>query len=192
MIGGTGANLLLPITPSPSSERWQRCVNTLTAAEALGRQVPAEVLDLVALGRQERGAGFRVDGVDRLQGNPHLVVRAVQPACIEDAPPGLAVLFFGGEESDHLRQCPVPRVEREARGDGCPGTEWTAPGDLLVGRRWCDRGEEGTLANGDRLIERPRLASWPGQDCAAEEDDQREPESREQVWPDELLDGAGE
>src|SRR5215213_3411414 len=128
MIGGTGANLLLPITPSPSSERWQRCVNTLTAAEALWRQVPAEVLDLVALSRQERGAGFRVDGVDGLQRNPHLVVRAVQPACIENAAPGLAVLFLGGQESDDLRQRPVPRVEREARGNVRPGAERAAPG----------------------------------------------------------------
>src|SRR3954465_6483187 len=118
------SSVVLPITLA--LERRQRRVHTLTATEALRRQVPAKVLDLVTLCRKERGAGFRVDGVDRLQGYPHLVVSAVQPACIENAAPGLAVLLLGGEKRDDLRQRSVPRVECEARCDVRPGAEWTA------------------------------------------------------------------
>src|SRR5215217_8293522 len=154
-----------------------------TATEALRREVPAEVLDLVTLGRQERGAGLGVDGIDGLQRDPHLVVRAVQPAGVENAAPGLAVLVLAGEESDDLCQRPVPRIEREARFDVRPGSERTAPGHLLVGRRWRDWGKEGTLPDGHRLIERPRLASRPGQERAAEEHDQGEREGREELWP---------
>src|SRR5215218_1954917 len=91
-----------------------------TAPEALRREIPAEVLDLVTLGRQERGAGLGVDGIDGLQRDPHLVVRAVQPARVENAAPGLAVLVLAGEESDDFRQRSVPRVEREARCDVRP------------------------------------------------------------------------
>src|SRR5215216_5263255 len=97
-------------------------MHALTAAEALRREVPAEVLDLVTFGRQERGAGLRVDGIDGLQRDPHLVVRAIQPACVENAAPGLAVFILAGEESDDFRQRPVPRVEREVWLDVRPGS----------------------------------------------------------------------
>src|SRR5215211_9535587 len=93
-----------------------------TATEALRREVPAEVLDLVTLGCQERRAGLWVDGVDRLKRDPHLVVRAEQPARVENAAPGLAVLVLAGEESDDFRQRSVPRVEGEAGLDVRPGS----------------------------------------------------------------------
>src|SRR5215212_2223177 len=131
-----------------------------TATEALRREVPAEVLDLVTLGCQERGAGLGVDGIDGLQRDPHLVVGAVQPAGVDNAAPGLAVLVLAGEESDDFRQCSVPRIEREPWFDVCPGSLGTAPGHLLI-CRWCDGSEERTLPDRHWLIEWPRLTSRP-------------------------------
>src|SRR5215203_5747091 len=93
-----------------------------TATEALRREVPAEVLDLVTLGCQERGAGLGVDGIDGFQRDPHLVVCAVQPAGIDNAAPGLAVLVLAREESDNGRQRSVSRIEREAWFDVRPGS----------------------------------------------------------------------
>ena len=103
-----------------------------------------------------------------------------------------AVLILAGEESDDFRQRSVPRIEREAWFDVRPGSLRTAPGHLLIGRWWCDRGEEGTLSDSHRLIEWPRLASRPGQERATEEHYQGEPQGHEELWPDELLDSGGE
>src|SRR3712207_3810146 len=91
--------------PPPGGERRprsQRRMHALTTAEALWWEVPAKVLDLVTLGCQKCGAGLRVDSIDGFQRDPHLVVRAVQPAGVENAAPGLAVLILPREESDDL------------------------------------------------------------------------------------------
>ena len=125
-----------------------------TAAEALRGKIPAEVLDLITLHRQERGVGLGVNDVDRLERNPHLVVCAVQPAAIDDAAPSLAVLLLSREDGLDLCQSSVPGIEGEARLDIRPGALRPPTGRLFVGRRWFDGVKERSFSDGDRLVQR--------------------------------------
>ena len=60
----------------------QNCV----PAEAFRWTVPAKVLDLIALGSEEGGRGFREDGIDRFHRYPHLLVCAEEATGVNDAP----------------------------------------------------------------------------------------------------------